>query len=259
VIVTFDDRRGMVSVRETEDSPARELPLADPEAFQVMARAWLRAGWDTKYVYTFTWMGRPIIQLPDDLLRLQEVIYAVKPTVVIETGVAHGGSLIFHASLLKAMEIKGRVLGVDIEIRPHNRTAIEQHPLSSMITLIEGDSIGESTLARVREHVQPDDVVLVVLDSKHTRDHVRSELEMYGPLVTKGSYIVATDGIMRDLVGAPRSSAEWGTDNPFEAARAFAAKHPEFEHRQPTWSFNESTGLSENVTYWPGAWLRRRH
>ena len=257
MIVTFDDQRGVVRAQETEGGPVNEYPFADPRGFALVARAWLRAGWDAKYVYTFTWMGRPIIQLPDDILRLQEVIYLVRPTLIVETGVAHGGSLVFHASLLKAMELEGKVVGVDIEIRRHNREAIEAHPLASMITLIEGSSTSDSTVAAVRALVREQDIVLVILDSNHTRQHVLSELSLYSHLVTVGSYIVATDGIMRDLVDAPRSHSDWATNNPYEAACEFVAENPDFVQEQPTWPFNESTGLSMDVTYWPGAWLRR--
>ena len=257
MILTFDDQRGTVTAQETAEAPRQEYSLADPRGFALMARAWLRAGWDAKYVYTFTWMGRPIIQLPDDVLRLQEVIFRVRPTLIIETGVAHGGSLVFHASLLRAMGIDGRVVGIDIEIRPNNRAAIEVHSLASMITLVEGSSVATSTMAVVRNLVTERDVVMVILDSNHAREHVSKELALYSNLVTTDSYIVATDGIMRDLVGAPRSHPNWGTDNPFTAAREFVENNREFTQEQPTWPFNESTGLSEDVTYWPGAWLRR--
>ncbi len=120
-----------------EDGVTRLYGLDTPQAFKIVSDIWLRAGWDNKYVYSFTWLGRPIIQLPEDLIRIQEVIYLVRPDVIIETGVAHGGSLVFYASLCKAMD-GGRVIGVDIEIRPHNRAAIESHPLFPFITLIEG-------------------------------------------------------------------------------------------------------------------------
>src|ERR1043165_10147614 len=122
--------------------------IGSPEAFAAISRAWLRSGWDTKYVYGFTWLGRPVIQLPEDLIRVQEVIYRVKPDAIIETGVAHGGSLVFYASLLAAMG-RGRVIGIDVDIRPHNRAAIEAHPLAARITLIEGDSILPATVDRV--------------------------------------------------------------------------------------------------------------
>jgi cephalosporin hydroxylase len=231
-------------------------PMASAEAFNIVSRAWLRCGWDTKYVYTFSWMGRPIIQLPDDMLRMQEAIYQVKPDVIIETGIAHGGSLIFYASLCKAME-RGRVVGVDIEIRPHNRQAIEAHQLFPYITLIEGSSTAPEVVARVQSLVHDDQTVLVILDSNHTRQHVLEELHAYAGLVTPGSYIVATDGIMKDLVGAPRAQPDWAENNPYAAAREFLKEHPEFRLEQPEWPFNESNGLTENVTYWPGAWLRR--
>src|SRR3954469_20722919 len=125
-MITIDEDKGLVSVDGPEGRVSHAL--ASPEAFAIVSRAWLRCGWDTKYVYGFSWMGRPIIQLPEDMLRIQEVIYRVKPDVIIETGVAHGGSLIFYASLCKAME-RGRVIGIDIEIRPHNRSAIEAHEM----------------------------------------------------------------------------------------------------------------------------------
>jgi cephalosporin hydroxylase len=221
-----------------------------------VSRQWLKIGWNQKYPYTFSWLGRPIIQLPEDLLRIQEVIHGVKPDVIVETGVAHGGSLIFYASLCRAMG-RGRVIGVDVEIRPHNRAAIEADDLFPLITLIEGDSVAPEVVRRVRGHVEPGESVLVLLDSCHTKGHVRAELEAYHGLVSPGSYIVATDGIMRDLHDVPRGRPEWIDDHPAAAAAEFAAEHPEFVLQQPAWTFNESE-LSENVTHWPGAWLRRK-
>jgi len=241
-----------------EDTPAGEVrhALDTPQAFALVSKAWLRAGWDTKYVYGFSWMGRPIIQLPEDMIRIQEVIYRLKPDAIVETGVAHGGSLIYYASLCKAME-RGRVIGIDIEIRPHNRKAIEAHELADYITLFEGSSTDPAIVSQVRAAVKPAEKVLVLLDSNHSRAHVLQELECYAPLVPSGSYIVATDGIMKDLVGAPRSQPDWGANNPCEAAREFAARHPEFVIEQPAGPFNEGL-ITEHVTYWPGAWLKRR-
>lgn len=230
--------------------------LGSPAAFALISQAWLRCGWDTKHVYTFTWLGRPIIQLPEDMLRLQEVIFSVQPDVIIETGVAHGGGLVFYASLCKMLG-KGRVLGVDIEIRPANRRAIEEHFLAPYITLIQGSSIATEVLAQIHSLLKPGESVLVILDSNHSKAHVRAELEAYGPLVTPNSYLIATDGIMKDLVGAPRSMQDWATNNPFAAAREFLSSHPEFREEQPAWLFNESNGLTENITYWPGAYLKR--
>lgn len=231
------------------------LGLYSPEAFATLSKEWLRVGWDQRYPYTFSWMGRPVIQLPEDMIRVQEVIYRVKPDVILETGVAHGGSLVFYASLCKAME-HGRIIGIDIEIRPHNRKAVESHELSSYITLIEGSSTAPETVAQARSLIKPGETVLVILDSCHTREHVRAELEAYHHLVGPGSYIVATDGIMRDVYNVPRGNPSWKEDHPANAVQDFAAEHPEFVLEQPQWPFNESP-LNENVTHWPSAWLRR--
>lgn len=233
----------------------REMALYTPEAFDAISAEWIKVGWSCKYTYTFTWLGRPIIQLPDDLIRVQEVIYQLQPDVIVETGVAHGGSLIFYASLCRLLG-KGRVVGIDVEIREHNRKAIERHPLAASITLIEGDAVAAETIARVRATIKPHETVLVLLDSCHTKDHVLRELEAYSPLVTPGSYIVATDGLMKDLADVPRGRPEWLHDNPTIAAAEFASHHPAFTLEEPRWLFNESE-LTRPVTHWPGAWLRK--
>lgn len=237
-------------------SGSRTLDLYGKEAFELISSLWLKTSWNQKYSYTFTWLGRPIIQHPEDIIRLQEVIYTVKPDVIIETGVAHGGSLIFYASLFKAMGRGRRVVGVDIEIRPHNRRAIEAHELAPMITLVEGSSVSPAIVAKAAAAIHPSDTVLVILDSDHSKAHVTAELEAYHHLVTLGSYIVATDGIMRDVWDVPRGKLGWRHDNPAEAAEEFSAKHPEFVIEQPQWLFNESP-LDKNITGWPSAWLRR--
>lgn len=252
-MIRIDLEGGTVAV--DEGGGEKTYPLQSPEAFSVISEAWLRCGWDTKYVYGFSWMGRPIIQLPEDIVRIQEAIYAVNPDVIVETGVAHGGSLILYASLCKAME-RGRVIGVDIEIRPKNRERIEAHELASYISLVEGSSIDPGVVAKVRSQVKPGETVLVILDSNHSKDHVLGELEAYGPLVTPGSYIVACDGIMGHLPGAPRTNPDWSWNNPEEAAKDFAKSHPEFALDPPPFPFNEGM-IEERITYWPGAWLKR--
>ena len=232
------------------------IPLYSQEAFQIISQQWLKLGWNQKYTYTFSWLGRPIIQLPEDLMRIQEVIYKVKPDVIIETGIAHGGSLIYYASLFQAIG-KGRVIGLDIEIRIHNRQALESHELFPLITLIEGSSIAPEIVRQVKSLVKPGETVMVVLDSCHTKQHVLAELKYYYDLVSPGSYIVVTDGIMKNLDDVPRGKAEWKLDNPAEAAIEFVAQHPEFVIEQPQWPFNESE-LTQNITHWPSAWLRRQ-
>ena len=251
--VTIDtEQRTMTEESGTE---SRSLDLYSKEAFEIISNLWVKVGWNEKYSYTFSWLGRPIVQLPEDMIRIQEVIYRIKPDVIIETGVAHGGSLIYYATLCKAFE-KGRVVGIDIEIRPHNRNAIEGHELSSYITLVEGSSTSPEVLDQVRSLIKPGESVLVILDSNHTRQHVLDEMRSYCDLVTKGSYLVATDGIMKDFSDVPRGNPEWIWDNPNKAAQEFAAETPQFLLEQPPWPFNESK-LTENVTHWPGAWLRR--
>jgi cephalosporin hydroxylase len=233
----------------------REMPLDSPEAFSLLSRQWLTVGWTQKYSYTFTWLGRPIIQLPEDVMRIQEVIFQVQPDVIVETGVAHGGSLVFYASLCKAMG-RGRVVGIDIEIRPHNRRAIEGHFLKEYITLVEGSSTDPRIVASVRSMVPPGERVLVLLDSNHTRDHVLAELRAYAPMVSVNSYIIAADGVMAAVAGRPGAKPAWVWDNPTEAAREFAQADPRFRLEEPPLLFNEGT-IKERVTYWPSAYLRR--
>ncbi len=251
--IAIDDMQNTLTIETNENT--KKVPLYSKEAFEIISKQWLKVGWNQKYPYTFSWMGRPIIQLPEDMIRTQEVVYSVKPDVIIETGIAHGGSLIYYASLCKAVE-KGRIIGVDIEIRPHNRKAIEKHELSQFITLIEGDSIENRILNQVKALIKPKETTLVILDSNHTKQHVLKELKAYSPMVSKGSYIIATDGSMKYLHDVPRGNPEWIWDNPEEAAQEFASENPDFIIEQPEWVFNESE-LTEVITHWPGAYLKR--
>ena len=253
-MLTIDEAQGRVTLRRP-DGGEEVMAMDSPEAFSAVSGAWLRCGWDVKYVYGFTWMGRPIIQLPEDMIRIQEVLWRLAPDVVIETGVAHGGSLVFYAGLMAALG-KGRVIGVDIEIRAHNRAAIESHIMAPRISLIEGSSTAPETVAAVRAQIAPGERVLVILDSNHSRDHVARELELYAPLVTPGSYVVACDGIMAQVAGAPRTQADWTWNNPITAIDDFLTEHPEFIQEEPPFAFNEGA-VRERVTYWPKSFLRR--
>lgn len=254
MLLTVDDEAGTVTVRE--GTSEKTYPLGTNEGFAAVTRAWLRAGWDAKYVYGFSWFGRPVIQLPDDMVRIQEVIYALRPDFIVETGIAHGGSLVFYASLLKAMG-KGRVIGIDVEIRPHNRKAIEEHPLFALIELVEGNSVDPAVVAQVSEIIPAGSTVLVILDSHHAKAHVLAELEQYCHLVSPGSYIVAADGIMQQLGNAPRTQADWSWNNPLSAIDDFLARHPEFVAEEPSFPFNEGA-VTERVTYWPRGYLKRK-
>jgi cephalosporin hydroxylase len=250
----MDLKDKMITIKDAQGF-SRTIDLYSDEAFDLISKIWLKVGWNQKYTYTFTWLGRPIIQLPEDMVRSQEVIFRVKPDIIIETGVAHGGSLIFYASLCKIMG-KGHVVGVDIEIRPHNRAAVEEHALFEYITLIEGSSILPNVVDQVRKVIKQGESVMVFLDSNHSKQHVLEELRAYSSLVTVGSYIVATDGIMKDLSDVPRGKEEWRWDNPSDAAIEFLKERKDFILEQPLWQFNESS-LYKNITHWLGAWLKR--
>lgn len=206
------------------------------------------------YTYLWTWMGVPIIQLPADVMATQEVIWATKPDVIIETGVARGGSVLFMASLLELLG-KGKVIGVDIDIRAHNRDSIERNPFSKRVTLIEGPSADPDTLAKVRAEIPPGASVMVVLDSDHSRDHVLSELRAYGPLVTPGCYIVVADTLVghidTTLAGRERSKLTAKGDEPLTALRAFMQETNEFE-ADPV--INGKLIFSSS----PGGYVRRR-
>ena len=185
----------------------------------------------TKYNYTyhFDWLGIPIIQYPQDIVAMQELVWKLKPDLIIETGVARGGSLILYSSILELIG-KGEVLGIDIDIRTHNRNAIESHPMFKRITLIEGSSISEETIIKVRKYVTDKEVIMVLLDSNHTHEHVIEELKLYSSFVTKGSYLVVFDTVIDDLPDNLVSNRTWGKGNsPKSAVHEFLKNHSEFE------------------------------
>jgi cephalosporin hydroxylase len=197
--------------------------------------AFMQISVQQKYSYNFQWQGRPIIQYPQDVLAMQELIWSVKPDLIIETGIAHGGSLIFSASMLELNATcggsqNGEVLGIDIDIRQHNREAIEAHPLFKRISMIEGSSIAPEVVKQVKVKVADKHKVLVCLDSNHTHEHVLAELEAYANLVTPGSYCVVFDTIIEDLPDDLFPDRPWGKgNNPKTAVWEFLKTHPEFE------------------------------
>jgi cephalosporin hydroxylase len=238
------------------DGVESSVGLFTKTAFEALSREWIKVGFNLKYYHNLSWFGLPILQLPEDLVRLQEVIYQLRPSVIVETGVYWGGSLLFHATLCEALG-NGRVIGIDREISARDRENLRQHILAPRITLIEGDSVNPATVAEVARLIRPADSVLVILDSCHTKEHVARELSCYAPFVTVGSYILAEDGgIMRVNAGTPRGDPSWSWDNPREAAIEFAASHPEFRREQPPWLYRDGE-LTENVSYWEGGWLKR--
>ncbi|MHA6196512.1 cephalosporin hydroxylase family protein [Pseudomonas wadenswilerensis] len=181
-----------------------------------------------KYTYHFSWMGRPIIQLPQDMLAMQEIIWQVKPDLVIECGIAHGGSILYYASLLE-LQGHGEVLGIDLDIRPHNREAIESHPMCKRVSMIQGSSIDPAVVEQVRALAEGKKVI-VVLDSNHTHEHVLAELRAYGPLVSPGSYCVVMDTVVEDMPADAFPDRPWGVgDNPKTAVWAWLKETSDFE------------------------------
>jgi len=231
------------------------IPVYSKEGFKLLSDIWLKQEWNQLHWQSFSWFGFQIWQFPEDLLRLQEVIATLAPDVIVETGVNRGGSAIFFASLCRLLG-KGRVVSIDIQIPAEVRKAIEQSPFSDLITLIEGDSASPEVVSQVSGKIGKDEKVFVFLDSDHSKDHVLRELNAYSDLVSPGSYIVATDGVMQSLTDTPYGRKEWLEDNPAAAARQFAGSHPEFKIERPAALFGDQY-IVEGMTYWPDAWLYR--
>jgi cephalosporin hydroxylase len=207
-------------------------------ALQAATREWMDRANARKYSYHFEWLGRPIIQYPQDIVAMQELIWAVQPDLVVETGIAHGGSLIFSASMLELNAACGgpadaSVVGIDIDIRAHNRAAIEAHPLARRITMLQGSSVAPEIVAEVKRLADGRKRVLVALDSNHTHAHVLAELEAYAPLTSVGSYCVVFDTVIDDMPGSMFPDRPWGPgDNPKTALLEYLQRHPEFEIRK---------------------------
>ncbi|MEQ8370395.1 MAG: cephalosporin hydroxylase family protein [Alphaproteobacteria bacterium] len=202
---------------------------ADP-AVTGLTRQWFDAVSRHKYSYHFTWLGLPVIQFPQDIVAMQEILWQTRPDLVIETGIARGGSLVLHASILELIGGPGRVLGIDVDIRPHNRQAIESHPLARRIDLLEGSSVDDRIMQQVRAAAAKAERVLVILDSLHTHDHVRRELDLYAPLVTRDSYLIVMDTCVEDMPADFFPDRPWGLgDNPKTALRDFLKTTDRFE------------------------------
>jgi cephalosporin hydroxylase len=216
---------------EFENEVQRNIEsLGEDAELRALSRLWIQKTIRHRYTYNFRWLGRPIIQFPPDVLAVQELIWNIRPAVVVETGIAHGGSLILSASILELLGEGGSVVGVDIDIRPHNRLEIERHPLSRRITMIEGSSTDAEVLTRVSEAIPKNGLVLVVLDSNHTHEHVLEELRLYSPLVRKGSYIIVFDTIIGELPDEVFPDRPWGVgNNPLTAVQAFLGENQRFE------------------------------
>jgi cephalosporin hydroxylase len=227
-----------------EERHARLDAYQKDAEFRQLSQAWLETSMRKKYVYNFDWLGRPIIQYPQDMWAVQELIWQVKPDLVIETGIAHGGSLILSASILAMLDYceamaagtmldprktQRKVIGIDIDIRPHNRAALDAHALRPMLHLVEGSSVAPETVAAVKAAAMGHKTVMVFLDSMHTHAHVRAELEAYAPMVSKDSYCVVFDSFVEDMPADLFPDRPWSPgDNPMTALRDYLKTHPEF-------------------------------
>lgn len=201
----------------------------EDHALKTASKNFLQESLRTKYSYNFSWMGRPVIQYPQDLMAMQEIIWQVQPDLIIETGIAHGGSLIFSASMLELIGNPGIVLGIDVDIRTHNRTVIEQHAMFKRIQMIEGSSIDEDIIGQVTKIVAEHQRILVVLDSNHTCEHVLEELRLYSPLVSPGSYMIVFDGVIEEMSEYIGDDRPWGPgNNPLTAIQQFLRTSLEF-------------------------------
>lgn len=233
---------------------------------QALSRIWIREVSRHKWAYNFSWLGRPAIQFPNDAWAMQEIIWKIKPDLIIETGIAHGGSIIFSASMLALLDMcdaigtnqsfnpvqsRRKVIGIDIDIRAHNRKAIEQHPMASRIEMVQGSSIAPEVIQQVKEMARGYEKVLVCLDSNHTHDHVLAELEGYASLVSVGSYCVVFDTIVEDMPKELFLDRPWGPgDNPKTAVWEYLKSHPEFE-------IDKSIQDKLQITVAPDGYLKR--
>lgn len=225
--------------------------LGERRDLQDLSTRWIEEVSRLRYSYHFSWMGLPIIQFPQDVVAMQELIWSVRPDLIIETGVARGGSLVFYASMLQLMGGAGRVVGVDIEIRPHNRQAIEAHPMAGLITLIEGSSTSPEVVGRVRELAAGASRVLIVLDSNHTHEHVLEELRLYAPLVTPGSYCVVFDTIIEDL------PADYFPERPWRPGNSPRSAVAEFLRGGAPFVVDEAMDAKLLISVARGGFLRR--
>ncbi len=219
----------MIERDELDEERKRNIAgLRSDAALQLLSRNWIEASAKHKYSYNFTWLGRPVIQYPQDLIAIQEIIWRTRPELIVETGIAHGGSLIFSASILELIGGGGQVVGVDVDIRSHNRKAIEGHPLSRRIDMIEGSSIDPKIIGKVAR-AAAGKRTMIMLDSNHTHDHVLAELRAYAPLVSAGCYLVVLDTIIEDLPHALFANRPWKRgNNPKTAVHEFLRETRDF-------------------------------
>lgn len=242
-----------------EEKTKRIKSYALDNGFQSLSKEWVKTSMQKQYVYNFSWTGIPIIQYPQDIMAVQELIWAVKPDLVIETGIAHGGSLTLSASMLALLDVnenmtgpsKRKVLGIDIDIRKHNKEAIEAHPMSFMIDMIQGSSVDPDIIFQVKEYAKQYKKIMVFMDSMHTHDHVMKELEAYASLVSTGSYCVVFDTFVEDMDEDIFPDRPWNIgDNPKTAVHEFLKKNSDF-------AIDSEIENKLLISVAPNGWLKR--
>jgi len=251
--ITIDTEAQVLQL--TDGGEATEYSLFSPEAFRLLSRQWMALGWNLGHWGTFSWMGRQLLQLPDDVLRLAELFWKLLPEVIVETGVYDGGSTLLFASLCRLYGV-GRVISVEREFRPGVREAIQQ-AAGDHVILIEGDSASPETATQVRRNIRPAERVCVFLDSAHGAQHVAAELRLLGPLVSQGCYLIVADSICPDLAHTPQGESTWSGDHPGKAVDEFLDRHPEFSRERPPALFPVGYDFTE-LSYFPSTWLWRR-
>lgn len=210
-----------------DNNETTTVDLYSPEGLELISGLWIKLCAQYKLMYETTWLGIPIIQLPEDIVIMQELIWKIRPDVIIECGLAHGGSALFYASLLDLIG-RGFVIGIDVEIRQYNRISIQNHPMSHRVRMIEGSSVSHETIGMVKDAVKGAGKIMVVLDSNHSREHVTKELDLYRDFVTPGSYMIAMDGAQAYVWDIPRGKSEWKEDNPLIAIEQFIQRNNDF-------------------------------
>lgn len=251
--ITIDTEAGTLGC--TENGDAAEYSLYSPDAFRILSREWIALGWNLGHWASFSWMGRQLLQLPDDVLRLAELLWQIRPDVIVETGVYDGGSTLLFASLCR-LSGTGRVISVERELREGVREAIREGA-GDLVAVIEGDSSLAETAQQVREMIRPGERVCLFLDSDHSMGHVGAELRNLGPLVSAGCYAIVADSVCRDLAHMPQGEVSWIHDHPGAAVDEFLRAHPEFVRERPVPLFSSGVDFSE-VSYFPATWLKRQ-
>jgi cephalosporin hydroxylase len=225
------------------------VDLYSQQGLEMVASLWTKLSTEYRLMYELSWLGVPVIQLPGDIVMMQELIWKLRPDFIIECGFAHGGSAVLYASLCE-LAGKGEVIGIDVEVRKYNRVAVQSHPVSKRIRIVERSSVDSGTVAEIRRMTAGAGCVMVVLDSNHRREHVLREMELYHELVTADSYLVVMDGAQAHVWDIPSGKREWRESNPLQAIEEFLAAHPEFEQ--------DSYYTRTHVTGCPRGFLRRR-